>query len=124
MGAPAVEFVPRAFLWRRKIQAVMRHAFRAIGKVRLLRVTLPQQTVTKMATKCFDERSRMVTHFSFQPSFPDECFNFRLVQFDGYATDAQPPPVPMQAHSHGGHRTGRMLNVIALLCRFHEPIAF
>jgi hypothetical protein len=48
-----------------------------------------------MAMQRFEERSRMVTHFSLQPTFPDQCFNFRLVQLDGYAADALPAPVPI-----------------------------
>jgi hypothetical protein len=75
-----------------------------------------------MAMERFDERSRIVTHFSLQPTFPDKCFNFRFVQFYGYAADALPAPVPMQAHPRGGRRSGRLLNIVVLVCRFHDPI--
>lgn len=66
----------------------------------------------------------MVPHFSLQPTFPDKCFNFRPVQLDGYAADALPAPLPMQAHPLRGRRTGRLLIMIVVSCRFHEPIAF
>lgn len=77
-----------------------------------------------MAVERFDERGRVVTHFSIQPTFPDERFNFRIVQLDGYAADALPAPIPEQAHSRGGRRAGGLLNIIALICPFHESIPF
>jgi hypothetical protein len=48
-----------------------------------------------MVMERFDERGWTVTLFSLQPTFPDECLNFQLVQFDGYRADALPAPVPM-----------------------------
>jgi hypothetical protein len=74
-----------------------------------------------MAVEGFDERSRMVTHVSFQPTFPDECFNFRLVQLDGHTADALPAPVPMQAHSRRGRRNGRLLNTDTVFVVFTSP---
>lgn len=54
-----------------------------------------------MAMERFDKRNRIVTRLSLQPTFPDECFNFGLVQLDGYAADALPAPIPKKAHSRG-----------------------
>lgn len=70
------------------------------------------------------ERSWIVTHFSRQPAFPNECFDFRLMQLDGYTADALSAPAPMQAHSRGGRPAGCPFNIIAVVCRFHEPIPF
>ena len=87
-------------------------------------MTLTEGTLTVMAMERVHERSWIVTDFSRQPAFRNECFDFRLMQLDDYIADALSAPAPMQAYSRGGRPAGCPFNIIAVVRRFPRAIPF
>ena len=64
-----------------------------------LRVTLSQQTVTKMIVKSLGKRSKIVTRLGLEPLFTNQCFYLRLMQLDGYAAQAFAATTAIETHS-------------------------